>query len=248
MKKPAIVSIAILVFTLAAVLVFEMEPAVSSAKRQFARRIPLQLGDWKGSEEPLDEEVIEVLGTDDMLMRNYVNDRGDVITFAAVFAKDNRRAVHEPMVCYNAQGWSVQEKGVAEYDVQPPASGYVSLTGYDDATGDNTADPKAPPELDSIEDFAEPIKLRPMELVIRQEHRWRVVHYYYKTGSRTTFSQHWQVVNMSLNKILTREASNSLLRISTTAASGSPEDLDAARKLVREFSQLVYPYIIAGLP
>jgi len=248
MRKPAIISITILAVTTAIVLFFEQEPAVSKAKRHFARRIPLQLGEWKGSEEPLDPEVVEVLGTDDMLMRNYVNNAGDVVTFAAVFAKDNRRAVHEPMVCYNAQGWSVQQKGVARYAVRPPASGYIPLTGYDDVAGADGGDPKAPPELHQITEFADPVELRPMELVIRQDRRWRVVHYYYKTGRRTTFSQHWHVINMCINKVMTREASNALVRISTNCRSGSPEDIQAAKDLVREFSRLIYPYIIAGLP
>jgi len=241
MKKHFIIAVAALAVTAALTLLLEAERSASGVNCSYAKRIPLLLGSWRGEEQEVSEAVVETLRTSDLLMRFYTDDEGRGITFAAVFATDNRRAAHPPEICYDGQGWSVEGKTSRTVAVRLPASGYQP-------PGENGQ--SAFEQLQTVKLLENTIDFAFTELVIRDRStdRRQLVYYWYKTGGRSTNSLLVHELDMLVNNIFHRGSSNSLLRVSTEVVSASEEDIQAARDLVQGFCKVVFPYTIAAMP
>jgi len=69
--------------------------------------IPKSLGDWTGTDQPLDAHVYEILGTRDVLSRSYVNSKGDQVTFLIVLARQTRSRTHPPEQCLSGEGYTI---------------------------------------------------------------------------------------------------------------------------------------------
>lgn len=69
--------------------------------------LPLRLGEWEGTEIPLDKRVIEVAGADDHVSRRYVKDKtGEYVDlYVSYAARPAKMLSHRPEVCYVAHGW-----------------------------------------------------------------------------------------------------------------------------------------------
>jgi EpsI family protein len=68
---------------------------------------PVQIGEWKGQDVPMDKQVLEVLHVDDYLSRNYVSKVG-VIGLYVGFYQTQRQgsAIHSPLNCLPGAGWN----------------------------------------------------------------------------------------------------------------------------------------------
>ncbi|MGO9086000.1 MAG: exosortase C-terminal domain/associated protein EpsI [Candidatus Sulfotelmatobacter sp.] len=71
--------------------------------------IPLQLGAWRGTDEPIDSEDLEVLGKGDFLKRIYRRDSGSpsqIEWFMAYFPTQRTGdTIHSPLNCLPGSGW-----------------------------------------------------------------------------------------------------------------------------------------------
>jgi len=231
MTKPFIIIAAILAVSAAAIIHFEMEPPSVDKKHGFARRIPLEFGEWKGEELPNHPDVIRILRTDDLLMRIYTGSAKVQVVFAAVFAENDRSAAHPPEICFQGQGWSIEGYARRTYPV----------SRADFEPGET--------KLEKIAHLDEPANFTFSELIIRRGADERqLVHYWYKTGpecSSSLIAHEWQ---MLINNLRGHNTTNSLLRVSTNVRSSRPEDIQAARELVTKFCQDIYPYTLAAMP
>ena len=63
-----------------------------------------------GSDLPIDSHITELLETPDVLMRDYVSDRGIPVQLTVVRSGATRRSLHFPEVCLTGQGWEVREQ------------------------------------------------------------------------------------------------------------------------------------------
>ena len=80
MKKRCNVAIVILAATAIVTVALERD-APRETDRQghsFAKRIPLEIGQWEAEELPVAPAVVEMLDTDDVLMRSYKNGKAPV--------------------------------------------------------------------------------------------------------------------------------------------------------------------------
>jgi len=68
---------------------------------------PLQIGEWKGRDVPMDKQVLDVLHVDDYLNRDYVSNAG-VIGLYVGFYQTQRQgsAIHSPLNCLPGAGWN----------------------------------------------------------------------------------------------------------------------------------------------
>jgi EpsI family protein len=68
---------------------------------------PVQIGEWKGQDAPMDKQVLEVLHVDDYLSRTYVSKVG-VIGLYVGFYQTQRQgsAIHSPLNCLPGAGWN----------------------------------------------------------------------------------------------------------------------------------------------
>ncbi|HOE97500.1 MAG TPA: EpsI family protein [Candidatus Sumerlaeota bacterium] len=100
-----------------------------------AEHLPMETGDWYGQRVPVEEYVKQILETDDVIQRNYINPLLSPVPvqLAVVFSPDNRRVAHPPEVCYRAAGWEAMDKRVIEPAGLPPMMRVkMSYGGRDD--------------------------------------------------------------------------------------------------------------------
>ena len=72
--------------------------------------IPLKIGDWQGKDISIGEKTKDILETDSVLMRTYVNSDGKELLLAIVYYKDSRVALHLPESCGLGQGSRIIER------------------------------------------------------------------------------------------------------------------------------------------
>ncbi|MBN1491104.1 MAG: EpsI family protein [Phycisphaerae bacterium] len=86
--------------------------------------VPLQLGNWHGVDEPIDEQVRRIAGDDDALNRIYrrTDDGGLVGVYVGYIGRPRQWLGHRPDVCYRAHGY---EPLAQESDTLPMPDGTV---------------------------------------------------------------------------------------------------------------------------
>ncbi|HUS59205.1 MAG TPA: EpsI family protein [Planctomycetota bacterium] len=227
--KSAIVAIAILAVTAGAVVWLETDSQAGKESNSYARRIPLSIGRWKGEELPSSADVERILGTTDLLTRKYFNENDEQVEFAAVFAKDNRRAAHPPEICYKGEGYEIEAPSQRTYILEWPDSGFQ-------------------PGTDAVASFASSasVELTVQDVVFRKDSERILVQYWFKTGSFCTSNLLVHEWHMLKNNILGRHASNALLRVSTVVR--HDQTVEEARALIEDFCRQVFPYTIASMP
>ena len=87
-------------------------------------RLPLELGDWTGTDVPLDEAIIRRTDTDDHLNRNYTRRDGRAVVSVFIGYGVNIRDLmpHRPEVCYGGAGWTLVETRAVELPMSDGAT------------------------------------------------------------------------------------------------------------------------------
>jgi EpsI family protein len=86
-----------------------MNPAdISPMSPDALETLPMQIGDWTGQEEPLDEAIIEATDTDAYISRKYsrYNASERVLLYIAAGKRARDLMPHRPEVCYTGAGWT----------------------------------------------------------------------------------------------------------------------------------------------
>lgn len=104
----AVVGLSILALATAAAL--SARESVILVRAPFAD-FPVQVADWRSSEEPLDEVAIRVLNATDYLSRNYSRrDAAPVNVFVSFYESERTgTAIHSPQVCIPGAGWEIEQ-------------------------------------------------------------------------------------------------------------------------------------------
>lgn len=69
--------------------------------------VPLQLGAWQGTDEPIDEHIRKIAGDDDALSRTYrlSDGQASVGIYVGYIGRPRKWIGHRPDVCYRAHGF-----------------------------------------------------------------------------------------------------------------------------------------------
>lgn len=70
-------------------------------------RLSLALEGWRGTEFPVDQRVKEILDTEYILSRDYMNRSGEHVSLSVVYYPDNRIGFHNPESCNTGVGMKV---------------------------------------------------------------------------------------------------------------------------------------------
>jgi EpsI family protein len=76
-------------------------------------QLPLQLGQWEGKWQPLEEQIYRILDTDTVLVNRYTNGNGSVF-FTVVYYPEAKVEFHPPEACNTSRGDAVVNLGVRE--------------------------------------------------------------------------------------------------------------------------------------
>ena len=77
--------------------------------------VPTEFGPWNGTELSFEDAVVEELQSDDLLIRRY--ERGDrPVWLCIVYHQHRRYGAHDPQLCYESQGYLIEQKSQAQVD------------------------------------------------------------------------------------------------------------------------------------
>ncbi len=109
--RGALVVVAVLLAMVAACVQFAPQRAMVLEDTGLAG-FPVEIGEWTSSELRFADVVYDELDADDTLVREYRRADGALVWFVIVYHENERYGAHDPMVCYRAQGWSIDRTGV----------------------------------------------------------------------------------------------------------------------------------------
>lgn len=70
--------------------------------------LPYEFGDWRGKDVNISDaemrDIQDNLGTDKIILRHYVNSKGEYVQLYIVFSQKNRTSFHPPEYCYVGSG------------------------------------------------------------------------------------------------------------------------------------------------
>lgn len=73
-------------------------------------QFPKEIGEWSSVDLSLNKRVYDLLGTDNLIMREYKNPNGEKINLYIIYSQDSRKVSHPPEICLQGDGFSVVEK------------------------------------------------------------------------------------------------------------------------------------------
>jgi EpsI family protein len=94
-------------------------PEDLAAGRGILRAVPSSFGPWQGADIDFNDGVAEQLSADDVLLRQYGRDDG-AVWLCVVYHQNRRYGAHDPLLCYESQGWLVTAEGRATLDDGSP--------------------------------------------------------------------------------------------------------------------------------
>jgi EpsI family protein len=108
-QTAAVVVIAMLAAT--AVYVFMNPPAKLALGADTLSIFPRGFGEWTSTDLEFSEVVYDELAADGTLVREYRRGEESPVWFIIIYHENRRYGAHDPMVCYRAQGWDVEDEG-----------------------------------------------------------------------------------------------------------------------------------------
>jgi len=97
--------IVVVTFILASSLVTKIEMAkrrVSYSAR--LDKFPAKIGNWQGEDIKVEDRVLDILGTNDVIIRRYEDKSGNSVILTVVYSDNNRDSFHPPEYCYIGGG------------------------------------------------------------------------------------------------------------------------------------------------
>lgn len=81
----------------------------AQAGRRAIKKIPVNLGEWKGTDVPVEDLIFEILQTKSIIHRNYKADKGNVF-LSLVYYPQTKVDFHGPEGCLAGQGVNISKK------------------------------------------------------------------------------------------------------------------------------------------
>ena len=109
-QKGYIILIGIFVFFAGIVLWVQSRPCIVKTNVDISTKIPLHVGEWQGEDISVDDETKNILETEEVLIRRYINSKEEKVFLSIVYYKDSRVALHLPESCLTGQGSRLIER------------------------------------------------------------------------------------------------------------------------------------------
>jgi EpsI family protein len=112
---------------------------ISSMSPDALQILPMQIGDWTGRDEPLDEAIIEATDTDAHISRQYsrYNTSEQVLLYIAAGKRARDLMPHRPEVCYTGAGWTRVKSDFVELPLDDETTLPCSLFQFSKGTLNN---------------------------------------------------------------------------------------------------------------
>jgi hypothetical protein len=85
-------------------------------KAELLKNVPLNIGDWKGEDKPVDERIKDTAGAVGAVSRTYRNSRtGEVVDLWLIVGHGREISAHTPDICYRASGFTARAPENSEF-------------------------------------------------------------------------------------------------------------------------------------
>lgn len=117
-----VVAVLLLAGTLALAQGVEFREKIPTA-RPFAE-FPVQVGEWAGRRDVMEEKFIKELDLNDYVIMDYVNE-GQVVNFYTAYYESQRKgeSIHSPETCLPGSGWEFKKAGTARVPLGAGSAG-----------------------------------------------------------------------------------------------------------------------------
>ena len=90
---------------------------------------PLQIGQWHGSRQSLEQNIIDTLDLNDYVVINYYNTDRRLVNFYTAYYESQRKgeSIHSPATCLPGSGWLFQEAGGTVFDAPTAPGGKLKV-------------------------------------------------------------------------------------------------------------------------
>lgn len=96
-KKNYTIVISLLSVALLFIIILSLpSPPIKNTK---LKNFPKIIGKWEGNNQPIEERIYQILHESDLLLRTYVDAKGDIISLFIVASSTNPEAFHPPEIC-----------------------------------------------------------------------------------------------------------------------------------------------------
>jgi EpsI family protein len=111
---------------------FALLPSLAP-EQELAQAVPLELepDKWQGTDMPLQADVLETLGADDVINREYRNALGEMVEVNVAVFRYRMSPPHPPQTCYPSAGWTLQGTEVVPLRPDDPKSPKVLLYSFE---------------------------------------------------------------------------------------------------------------------
>lgn len=112
-NKPQIVTIIILL--IASLLIIKVDRLKTKPQREIDfSLLPYAIGNWQAKDLEISQREYEVLGTDQITLRAYKDNKGNRIVLYVIYSEGNRDAFHPPELCYIGSGSQLMDKTMVD--------------------------------------------------------------------------------------------------------------------------------------
>jgi len=76
-------------------------------------QFPLNIGDWQGRRETMEQKFIDALDLSDYVMMDYKDKQGKIVNFYVAYYESQRKgeSIHSPETCLPGSGWIFRQSG-----------------------------------------------------------------------------------------------------------------------------------------
>jgi EpsI family protein len=118
MKKTKTYLVVFILLLITAGFVFMDGRLSKVASKVNLEKLPLTLGGWQGKTFPVQERILQILETEYILDRDYVNGDGRHMFLSIVYYPDNKIGFHNPESCNTGAGSKIVQKDVLSIEKQ----------------------------------------------------------------------------------------------------------------------------------
>ncbi len=197
-----IISAVIIVF---AAIIANAPLKFDPSKETRVENFPKVIGEWRGTDIKLEKRDYEILETTNLIMREYKNEKADIVYLYIIYSGDNRRALHPPEVCYSGSGATMLNKSV------------IPITN----------------------------SLKANKFIVENKDSRQLVVYWFKSNDLNTYSYLKQQIKSVVGRMLGKQASGAMIRISTEIKNNNQ---DAALKKIKGFCEEIWPLLTKYVP
>lgn len=121
-SRNSLIVVCLLAASLATILKIQASSAKVPENLANLEIVPHEMGPWKGTDFEIDRSVYEILETEHILSRRYLDGSGFPIDLLIVFSKNNRDSFHPPEICYVGAGTELMGKSSEEFTLNNGSS------------------------------------------------------------------------------------------------------------------------------